>query len=109
MTEETPPSVETLLTVALNATPENVHENPLTRPYAQLFRQLYRTHGLIVPIHWLAGRLINTAHGHPFSLEREGEFNFPLPLTNPACSTAPYPHSNILPSALNLPKEEDNS
>jgi len=109
MTEETPPSIETLLSTALNATPENVHLNPLTRPYAQFFRQLYRTHGLIVPIHWLAGRLINTAYGCPFSFEREGEFNFPLPLSDPSNTTTSNPHSNILPAPMNIPTETEDS
>lgn len=109
MAEETPPSVEQLLATALSATPENVDLNPLTRPYAQFFRRLYRTHGLIVPIHWLAGRLINTAYGCPFSFEREGEFNFPLPLTNPSTTSPSYPHPNILPAPLNIPMENEDS
>lgn len=97
-----PQPIDTLLSVALATTSESVSELPITRPYAQVFRTLYNSHGLIVAIHWLAGRLINTAYGSSFSLEREGEFNFPLPYANPSDDITSNPHLAVLPPDINL-------
>ena len=109
MTESTATSIEDLLAIVLSSTPENVHINPLTRPYAQFFRLLSNTHGLVVALHWLAGRLINTAYGHPFSFEREAEFSLSASIDNKSLTTTSNPHSTpLLPSANLLRAVEDS-